>query len=101
YVAATLEVLIEDPKIFDSSLDSRVALYRTFAGLWNSVGVNLKPEIKDSAASPVDRKLESITPLPRQAFLLGSVEGFSVPEIATVLDCDPGDIEELIDQAGR
>lgn len=101
YVAATLEVLIEDPTLFDSKLDPRVALYRTFAGLWNSVGVNLKPEMHAGPATAVDRKLESITPLPRQAFLLGSVEGFSVPEIARILDVDEAEVEELIDQAGR
>jgi DNA-directed RNA polymerase specialized sigma24 family protein len=101
YVAATLEVLIEDPTLFDSDLDPRVALYRTFAGLWNSVGLNLKPEIATGPANPVDRKLESITPLPRQAFLLGSVEGFRVPEIAHILGLDMGEVEALIDQAGR
>src|SRR5215470_10276467 len=60
YVAATLEVLIEDPSLFDTALDPRVALFRTIAGLWNSVGVNLKPEIQTSALTPADRKLESI-----------------------------------------
>ena len=63
YVAATLEVLIEDPSLFDTKLDPRVALFRTFTGLWNSVGVNLKPDIQTSALTPADRKLESITPL--------------------------------------
>jgi DNA-directed RNA polymerase specialized sigma24 family protein len=101
YVAATLEVLIADPGLFDTKLDPRVALYRTFAGLWNSVGVNLKPEMTASPATAVDRKLESITPLPRQAFLLGSVEGFSVPEIAHILDIGAAEVEDLIDQAGR
>ncbi len=101
YVAATLEVLIADPSLFDAKLDPRVALYRTFAGLWNSVGVNLKPEMSAGPATAVDRKLESITPLPRQAFLLGSVEGFSVPEIARILDIDEAEVEDLIDQAGR
>jgi DNA-directed RNA polymerase specialized sigma24 family protein len=100
YVAATLEVLIEDPNQFDDSLDSRVALYRTFAGLWNSVGINLEPE-RPSTANPVDRKIESITPLPRQAFLLSSVEGFSVDAIAEILDLDRKEVEALIDQAGR
>ena len=49
YVAATLEVLIEDPSLFDSKIDPRVALFRTFTGLWNSVGVNLKPDIQTTA----------------------------------------------------
>ena len=101
YVAATLEVLIEDPSLFDTKLDPRVALFRTFTGLWNSVGVNLKPDIQTSALTPADRKLESITPLPRQAFLLSAVEGFSAPDIASILGIDEGEVMELIDQAGR
>jgi CheY-like chemotaxis protein len=101
YVAATLEVLIEDPSLFDNSLDPRVALYRTFLGLWNSVDINLKPEFPADSASAVDRKLESITPLPRQAFLLCSVEGFSDHDAALVLNVDPAKLDELIDLAGR
>ena len=73
-------MLIEDPGLFDKALDPRVALYRTFVGLWNSLDVNLKPEGGSAAATPVDRKLEAITPLPRQAFLLSAVEGFSPAE---------------------
>jgi DNA-directed RNA polymerase specialized sigma24 family protein len=101
YVAATLEVLLEDPSLFDESLDSRVALYRTFLNLWNSLDINLKPESPGSAASAIDRKLESITPLPRQAFLLCAVEGFSVDEAARILNVDAAKIDELIDLAGR
>jgi DNA-directed RNA polymerase specialized sigma24 family protein len=101
YVAETLEVLIEDPTLFDDSLDPRVALYKTFLELWNSVDVNLKPEFPGDPGTPVDRKLESITPLPRQAFLLCAVEGFSVPEAARILNADAGKIDELIDLAGR
>jgi DNA-directed RNA polymerase specialized sigma24 family protein len=101
YVAATLEVLIEDPSLFDTKLDPRVALFRTFTGLWNSVGVNLKPDIQTSALTPADRKLESITPLPRQAFLLSAVEGFSAPDIASILGIDEDEVMELVDQAGR
>ena len=101
YVAATLEVLIEDPALFDSSLDPRVALYRTFVGLWNSLDVNLKANGPASAATAVDRKLESITPLPRQAFLLCAVEGFSAAEAAQILNVDVAKVDALIDLAGR
>ena len=100
YVAATLEVLIEDPALFDKALDSRIALYRTFVGLWNSVDVNLKPE-GGSASTPVDRKLGTITPLPRQAFLLSAVEGFSPAETAQILGVDTSKVDELIATAGR
>jgi len=101
YVAATLEVMIEDPSVFDQSIDPRVALYRTFLGLWNSLDINLKTESPDSGISPIDRRLESITPLPRQAFLLCAVEGFSVDEAARVLKADAAKVNELIEEAGR
>jgi len=101
YVAATLEVLIEQPSLFDSALDPRVALYRTFVGLWNSVDINLKPELATGPALAVDRNLDSITPLPRQAFLLSAVEGFSMPEAAQILNVDAKTLDGLIDSAGR
>lgn len=101
YVAATLEVLIEDPSLFDKSLDPRVALYRTFVGLWNSLDINLKPDSVSGSTTAIDRKLESITPLPRQAFLLCAVEGFSPAEAAQILDVDVAKLDGLIDDAGR
>ena len=101
YVAATLETLIEDPSLVDASLEPRVALYRTFLNLWNSVDLNLKPEATDGQPLAVDRKLESITPMPRQAFLLCSVEGFSNGEAAIILNVDVSDLDALIDTAGH
>jgi DNA-directed RNA polymerase specialized sigma24 family protein len=100
YVAATLQVLAEDPSLFDLSLDPRVALYRTFLSLWNSVGLNLKPDTFEGETA-VDRKLEQITPLARQAFLLCSVEGFSGSDAATILNTSESNVEALIDDAGR
>lgn len=101
YVAATLEVLIEEPSLFDGALDPRVALYRIFVGLWDSIDINLKAEAAADPVSAVDRKLDSITPLPRQAFLLSAVEGFSMPEVAQILNVDADTLDGLIDSAGR
>jgi DNA-directed RNA polymerase specialized sigma24 family protein len=101
YVGATLEVLIEQPSLFDDALDPRVALYRTFVGLWNSVDLNLKAERAAGPVAPVDRKLDQITPLPRQAFLLSAVEGFAPKEVTQILGVDADTLEELIDSAGR
>ncbi len=101
YVAATLEVLIEQPSLFDGALDPRVALYRTFLGLWNSVDLNLKPELAAGPTAPVDRKLDQITPLPRQAFLLSAVEGFTPQEVVKILGVNAATLENLIDSAGR
>jgi len=101
YVAATLEVLGEDPSLFDKNLDPRLALYRTFLGLWNSVGLNLKTDAIVQGETAVDRKLEQITPLARQAFLLCSVEGFAPDEAAVILNTSSSNVEALINDAGH
>ena len=81
YVAATLEALIADANVIEEPKGPRVALYRLFTKIWNSISVN---GAKEGAASalPGEQKLASITPLPRQAFLLVALEGFAEPEAA-------------------
>jgi DNA-directed RNA polymerase specialized sigma24 family protein len=101
YVAAALEALIADSSAFDKSLPPRAALYRAFTKVWNSVAVNRISEEPRQVDNPVpERRLESITPLPRQAFLLVSVEGFTTAEAAQILDITPAHATELLQTAG-
>jgi CheY-like chemotaxis protein/DNA-directed RNA polymerase specialized sigma24 family protein len=100
YVLAMLETLVADPSVFDRSLDPRVATYRLFSHLWNSVTLNEESDIL-AAASPADRHVRAITPLPRQAFLLTAVEGFSIDPAAEILSATPEEVSTLIDAAGR
>jgi CheY-like chemotaxis protein len=60
--------------------------------------LNANTELPDRTA---DRRIESLTPLPRQAFLLTSLEEFSLTDAAAILDVDEDTIRDLIDQAGR
>ena len=50
---------------------------------------------------PPERRLSNITPLPRQAFLLLSLEGFSEEEVAFILGTDVAETRKLADAAGR
>ena len=100
YVAATLESLIASPEVMQSGSSPRVALYRLFSKIWNSVPVNEEAEA-DSALPPPERHLTQITPRPRQAFLLVALEGFSEEEAAEVLDCDLPTLRALVDESGR
>lgn len=101
YVAAVLEALITDSSVFDKSLSPRAALYRAFTKVWNSIAVNRAPEEPQAAEKSLpERRIESITPLPRQAFLLVSVEGFTTAEAAQILDVTPAHITELLQMAG-
>src|ERR1035441_1011643 len=74
YVAATLEALIQDPKVLDTTASTRIALYRLFTKIWNSVALNGQSRVPDSN-QPVERHLAQIAPMPRQAFLLVASSG--------------------------
>ena len=100
HVVATLEALAIDPSAFPSDLPPRQGLYKVFLKLWSSaVPQPLSNGVQ--ARNAADRNLEAIAPLPRQAFLLRTVEGFSVAEIAAILDRSQESVGTLIAQAGR
>jgi DNA-directed RNA polymerase specialized sigma24 family protein len=100
YVAAALEALIEDPAVLETSNSPRVALYRLFSKIWNSVVVNATPGV-DDAAMPAEQRISQITPRPRQAFLLMALEGFSEADAAQVLDVDVSTLRQLVEESGR
>jgi len=100
YVGATLEALIEDPKVIDDAGGPRVALYRLFTKIWSSVGLNAEgKQVTDDM--PADARLANLTPKPRQAFLLVALEGFSEDDAAKVLDVDVATLRSLVEDSGR
>jgi CheY-like chemotaxis protein len=48
-----------------------------------------------------DRMLDVMSPLSRVAFLLRGLEGFSIDEIASMLQCEPADVDALLTRAGQ
>jgi DNA-directed RNA polymerase specialized sigma24 family protein len=100
YVSATLEALVEDPSLIDDGAGARVALYRLFTKIWNSVGVNTEGSAP-SVELPADVRLASLTPKPRQAFLLVALEGFSEEDAASVLGVDVPTLRSLVEESGR
>ncbi|MBI3705673.1 MAG: response regulator [Rhizobiales bacterium] len=100
YVAAALEALVQDPKVLGTDASTRIALYRLFTKIWNSIALNGKPPIAGNS-QPVERHLAQIAPLPRQAFLLVALEGLSEDDAAKVLDIDVPALRDLAEQSGR
>lgn len=101
YVVETLEALVADPTLFPTGVDPKLALYKVFLSLWNSVPLNQRDVPAGSLPTPGERYLEAITPRPRQAFLLRTVEGFSLDETATILGLAAEEVRALLDEAGR
>jgi DNA-directed RNA polymerase specialized sigma24 family protein len=100
YVAATLEALVKEPNLLALAEHPRVALYQVFSRIWNSVQVNVGADRAVNLV-PAERHLGQITAMPRQAFLLVSVEGFSEEDAAAILDVDRQTLQDLVDQSGR
>jgi DNA-directed RNA polymerase specialized sigma24 family protein len=101
YVATTLEALLEDRNAIERASSPRVGLYRLFTKIWNSVDVNGAAEPAAAAGLPVERRLAHITPMPRQAFLLVALEGFSEQDAAAILETDIPRLRALIEESGR
>ncbi|WAP69521.1 response regulator [Jiella pelagia] len=100
YVAAVLEALIADPSLFPEDQSPRISLYKLFSSLWQSLEVNVHEDAPASAwEERTAKNLKAIAPLPRQAFLLVAVEGFTSEEAALILSVDQTRFSEMIDQA--
>jgi CheY-like chemotaxis protein len=100
YVAATLEALVKEPDLLAPAEHPRIALYQLFSRIWNSVQVNRGAE-QAVDLMPAERHLGQITAMPRQAFLLVSVEGFSEEDAAAILNVDQQRLQELVNEFGR
>lgn len=99
-VAATLEAIIADVSVFPDLSNDRIALYQVFTKLFTSVSIRVP---QDDAApgweSRAAANLAALAPLPRQAFLLVAVEGFSESEGAEILDVEETRFAGLLTEA--
>jgi len=83
YVAATLETLVNEPETIGGAGNVKVELFRVFTRIWNSLSVNGRGE-QIQRDLPAEVRIGQITPLPRQAFLLSCLEGFSEEEVGAI-----------------
>jgi DNA-directed RNA polymerase specialized sigma24 family protein len=100
YVAATLETLVSEPETITQGGNIKVELFGIFTRIWNSLSVNGKSE-QIQRDLPAEVRIGQITPLPRQAFLLSCLEGFSEEEAGAILGVDTETVRKLVDEAGR
>jgi DNA-directed RNA polymerase specialized sigma24 family protein len=101
-VAAVLEALIQNVSLYPKASSDRIALYKLFASLYNQLAVALPHEVAAVGwEKRAQANLASVSPLPRQAFLLIAVEGFSRVQAAEILDLTETEMVSLLDQASE
>jgi CheY-like chemotaxis protein len=101
YVAAALEAVVADVSIFPKTHDDKLSLYKLFSSIYGSFAIEMP--ITPSPFSWEQRAAANLSALPslaRQAFLLVSVESFTVGEAAEVLDVSPAELTRLLNEAG-
>lgn len=96
YAIATLEAILQDRSIFEDGIRTRVALYKCFHAIWNTTGA---PTSESETSSRAHALLAALQPNTREALLLSTVEDFSVPEIAQIMQTDDADVTHLITTA--
>ncbi|TCJ40916.1 response regulator [Parafrankia sp. BMG5.11] len=102
FVRATLEAALADDALKNSLSGGRVPLYKAFNKVWSSAYLEVGSD--DEAASSnhehaAQDRLRTITPLNRQALLLTTLEDFSIPEAAEVMDMSAADVESMVKEA--
>jgi CheY-like chemotaxis protein len=81
--------------------DLRLALYRGLHEVWHRE-VPRPTDLQERSlanSSIIISRIEHLTPLKRQILILTTLEGFSLPQAAAILDLDAADAAELLEAA--
>jgi DNA-directed RNA polymerase specialized sigma24 family protein/CheY-like chemotaxis protein len=101
-VARLLEGLVADPAPFPTDISPKLALYRALMRIRRGdAGARSGRAEAPTVLSGAEQRLSALTPLSREAFLLTTVEEFSIADTAQILECTPAEARALVDQAGR
>ena len=100
YVVAVLDALIADVDLFPEARNDRVAIFKLFANIYETTAIEVEPISSPFAwEERAAANLAAVSPRPRLAFVLNSVEEFSVIEIAEVLSTTTEEVEGMLEDA--
>ncbi len=95
YAIATLEAILADRSMYQTTLDPRVALFRAFHAIWTSVGAPVAEDGADTLEQRAQVHLRALTRNTREVLLLRTIEEMRYDQIAQIMDIDAGEAEEL------
>ncbi|MCJ8140749.1 response regulator [Falsirhodobacter halotolerans] len=100
FAAATLEAILEDQSIFQTTNNAKVALFHAFHLVWASAGAPLG-EADNRLSQKAQDHMAHLTPNTREALLLHAIEGFTHEEIGAIMQIDTNEASELVHIAQR
>ncbi|MBB3034838.1 response regulator [Alteriqipengyuania lutimaris] len=101
FVRATLEAALADDDLKASLEGGRVPLYRAFNKVWSSAYLEVSDHGAD-ADLPGDveaDRLQTVTPLNRQALLLTTLEDFTIEQSAEIMEKSSEEVEKMVQDA--
>ncbi|WP_226782981.1 response regulator [Oceaniglobus trochenteri] len=101
YAAATLEAILVDRSIFQSSLRPRVALFRAFHLIWSTAGAptaDTEDPVTRLESAALDH-MSGLTNNSREALLLSTIESFTYEEVGQIMDISAEEAHGLVDVA--
>lgn len=106
FVRATLEAALADPVLRGQIGEGRAELYHAFNSVWASAFVDTRDVSganglagTSSHEAAAQERLAQITPINRQALLLTTLEDFSIDDAAYIMDREPEEVEDLVQEA--
>ncbi len=100
YAVAVLESIVAEPDMLATHTDPRVSLFGVFHSIWATSGAPVA-EADDALSGAAQSHMAALTPNSREALLLNTIEGFSVPEVAAIMGLSADETAQLIDIAIR
>lgn len=95
FAAATLEIILEDMAVVSAAADPRAALFHAFHIVWKSAGAPVGAPDSAYAARAQDH-MARLTPNSREALLLHVIEGFTIEQIAGIMDLGSDEVMVMI-----
>ena len=98
YVRACLETLIADPAVIPPHVRPRIGLYWLFHAIWDAAAADSRVDDMETDSEQertVQARLRRLEPSQRHTLLLTALEGFTIDEVARILDKPKFEIETL------
>ena len=103
YVLVMLEIVVADQSKISASENLKIPLYRLLLDIWRAAPINAHAEHSGEQGKGNEiaarRNIDAISALPRLAFLLNALEGFSLAEVGRTLDVSEAVAGTLVEAA--
>ncbi|MFN3208712.1 MAG: response regulator [Roseovarius sp.] len=95
YAMATLEAVLSDHSVFDTSISPKTALFKVFQPIWATSGATFSDD-ETGLPAKAQAHLAKLTTNTREALLLHTIEEFTFAEVGVIMDVDEDEARSLV-----